>query len=216
MKNKLICVIGPDGTGKSTQVNLLINSLNKKGIKYEYQWLRFHHFFSLPVLAMARLIGLSEVKTLENGGRIGYHYFYKSKIISFLYSTSLLFDTVIFTILKVYIPIYILKKNIIYDRFVYDTLIDLMISTGNYETYRKITGKLFTKLVPKRSNIIMLLTNETALKNRREDIKHDKSLILRIKLYRQLSKIYNIKTVDASLSIDEIQNKIKENIELKP
>ena len=71
---------------KSTQVNLLINYLKKKGVNSEYRWLRFHHFLSLPLLALARLLGLSEVKVLNNGEKIGYHYFYKSNLISTLYS----------------------------------------------------------------------------------------------------------------------------------
>ena len=212
MENKLICIIGPDGTGKSTQVNLLINSLNKKGIKYEYQWLRFHHFLSLPVLALARLLGLSEVKTLENGEKVGYHYFYKSKIISFFYSLTLLFDTFIFTVIKVYIPIYLLKKNIIYDRFIYDTLIDLMISTGNCDAYKTIFGSSFIKLVPKKSRVIMLIANENNLRDRREDVNHDKTLRLKIKLYNRLSRLYDITVIDAALNIEEVQNRIYDNI----
>lgn len=159
MISRFICISGPDGTGKSTQVELLIDSLKEVGYHYEYRWLRFHHLLSLPLLAFARLIGLSEVKTLDSGEKIGYHYFYKSKIISFLYSILLLSDTAIYTTTKVYIPIYLFRKKIIYDRFIYDTLVDLMVSTGNYDIYKSNIGNLFLKLIPENTSAVMLIAN---------------------------------------------------------
>lgn len=212
MRSRLICISGPDGTGKSTQVDLLINSLKEIGFNYEYRWLRFHHLLSLPLLAIARLKGLSEVKTLDNGEKIGYHHFNKSKTVSWLYSLLLLLDTVIFTIAKVYIPIYFLRKSVVYDRFIYDTLIDLMVSTGNYDIYKSNIGNLFLKLIPENSNVLMLITDESTLRNRRDDVFYDETLSLKIKLYKNLSKKFNIPVIDASLPVEEVHNKIIEKI----
>ncbi len=210
--NKLICIIGPDGTGKSTQVNLLIYSLREKGINYEYRWLRFHHLFSLPILVLARLMGLSEVKTLENGDKIGYHYFYKSKIISQLYSLLLFLDTVIFTIVKVYIPLKVLNKNIVCDRFIYDTLIDLMVSTRNFDLYRSTTGKRFLSVLPKNSGSLMLIADENTLRDRREDIKYDMNLNLKINLYKKLAQKYKIPVINSNLPVNEVNMQILELI----
>lgn len=210
MKPKLICIIGPDGTGKTTQAKLLVERLRKEGINCEYRWLRFYHFLSLPLLALARLMGLSEVKTLSSGRKIGYHYFYKSKAISKLYPVFLFLDTLIFAILKVYIPIKLFKKTIICDRFVYDTLVDLMVSTGNYEIYNSIIGKLFVKLIPKNSKTIMLMADEDVLRQRRDDVREDKTLNLKIKLYRELSDEFGLPVVNAGLSVDEVYLKIVE------
>lgn len=205
MKNRLICIIGPDGVGKSTQADILIRYFENKGIKFRYQWLRFHHLFSLPLLALGRVLGLSEVKTLKNGAKIGYHYFYKSKVFSGLYIILLLIDTYLFTIMKVYIPIKIFRRNIICDRFIYDTLIDLMISTGDYNLYESNFGKLFLNLIPHEAKTIMLLTEEEDLKDRREDVRFDENLNLKINLYKKMAKKFSILNLDASLSVQEIQ-----------
>jgi len=214
MKNRLICIIGPDGVGKTTQVKMLIDRLRKEGINCEYKWLRFHHFFSLPLLGFARLMGLSEVKTLKSGGKIGYHYFYRSKAISSLYPIFLLIDTLIFITNKIYIPMKLFKKTIVCDRFVYDAIVDLMISTGNYEIYKSKIGKLFLSLIPQNSRIIMLIANEEILRKRREDVMHDTTLNLKIKLYKKLADEFDILTIDAGLSIEEIQKNI-ENITIR-
>lgn len=203
MKN-LICISGPDGTGKSTQVGLLIDSLKSKGINVEYRWLRFHHLFSLPILGLARFLGYSEVVTLKNGDRMGYHYFYKSKLISLIYTYSMLFDSLIFSFIKLYIPIYIFRKKLVCDRYIHDTLVDLMISTGNHEFYDSYTGKIFLKLIPSDSQIIILITDEKILKKRREDINHDKNIGLKINLYEKLIENLQISTINAELPIDHV------------
>lgn len=212
MVSKLISISGPDGTGKSTQVTLLLDSLKKSGYNYEYRWMRFHHLFSFPVLGLARIFGLSEVVTLNNGEKIGYHYFYKSKIISGLYKAAMLIDTTIFTFYKVYIPIFLFNKRLVCDRFIHDTLIDLMISTGDHHIYESRVGKLLFTLIPDQSNIIILLSDEKNLIGRRADLACDKTLRLKINLYATISDTFDIPVINASLTVDEMHKQIEEAI----
>lgn len=211
MKNKLICISGPDGTGKSTQIALLIEYFKEKGIDYESMWLRFNHFFSLPLLLIARLMGLSEIITLESGNKLGYHYFYKSKIISSLYAFLLLLDTIINTFFKVYIRVFIFRRNIIYDRFIYDTMADLMVSTGTNvgESY---SVKLFSWLIPRRSISILLITDAETLRQRRDDVMYDKTLEQKIDRYNKLSEKFNIPVVNANQPVENVHKKLLEEI----
>lgn len=213
MNPRLICIVGPDGTGKTTQAKLLVARLRRKGISCEYKWMRFYHFFSLPLLMLARFMGLSEVKTLKSGKKIGYHYFYKSKTISKIYPAFLFLDTLIFAIMKIYIPIKLLKKTIVCDRFIYDTIIDLELSTGENVINHSIMGRIFTKMVPKNTKTIMLIADEDVLRIRREDVLKDKTLGIKINLYRKLAQQFKIKMIEANLSIEEIQNIFRRIIE---
>lgn len=212
MISKLISISGPDGTGKSTQVTLLIDSLDKAGYNYEYRWMRFHHLFSFPVLALARFLGLSEILTLDNGQKIGYHYFYKSKFISGLYKATMLIDTLIFTIFKVYIPIHILNRRLVCDRFIYDTIIDLMISTGDHQIYQSRTGNFLKALIPKQADTLILLADEKYLIDRREDLVYDKTLGQKISYYTVVSDNLGIPIIDTSMSIEEVHIEIFEAI----
>lgn len=213
MISKLICISGPDGTGKSTQVTQLLDSLEKRGYHYEYRWMRFHHLFSFPILGLARILSLSEVVTLDNGEKIGYHYFYKSRLVPGLYKATMLIDTLIFTIHMVYIPNKLLNRRLICDRFIYDTLIDLMISTGDHQIYESRTGKFLQALIPDQSNTIILLADEKQLTGRREDLTHDKTLGQKINFYSTISVKFNIPVIDASLSVKEVNKKIWEAIQ---
>lgn len=209
MKGKLICIIGPDGTGKTTQANLLVEYLRKQGIDCEYKWLRFHHFFSLPVLAFARLTGLSRVETLENGKKIGYHDFHKSKLISTLYPYVLFIDTLVFMTLKVTIPMKCFGKTIVCDRFVYDTLVDLAISTNDLDLLTSDLSKRYAAIIPKYCLVVALSGDEKALRKRREDIKYDKVLPQKIHYYLAICDTFHIPTIDSSLPIGTIAQSIQ-------
>ncbi|MCC7551075.1 MAG: hypothetical protein KO316_06225 [Methanobacterium sp.] len=208
MKSRLICISGPDGTGKTTQASLLIDSLEKSGSSYEYEWLRFHHFLSLPLLGLARVMGLSEVVELDNGEKIGYHYFYRSKVVSNLYKASMFLDTFLYTICKVYIPLTLFKKRLVCDRFIYDTLVDLAISTGDCEIHNSKTGKLLLKLLPGDCKIIFLITDEKTLQERRYELGHDQNLKQKIQLYEELAEEFGLPILNASLPVTTINKKL--------
>jgi thymidylate kinase len=208
MKYNLICISGPDGTGKTTQASLLMDSLKESGSSYEYRWLRFHHLISLPVLGLARLMGLSEMVTLDNGEKIGYHYFYRSRVISNLYKASMFLDTLLYTIYNVYIPINLLNKHLVCDRFIYDTLVDLAISTGDFKINESITGKLLLKLLPGDSKFLVLITDEKTLQKRRYELSQDQNLKLKIQLYKTIAEEFDLPQIDASLPIATINEKL--------
>lgn len=204
----LIAIIGPDGTGKTTQVNLLIDYFKSKGIECKSEWLRFHHFFSLPLLGFARIIGLSEIKIFIDGDTIGYHYFKKSKLISSTYPYFMLMDTLFFYFFRIYLPIKIQNNVIVCDRFVYDTLIDIALSVGDLQNFNKPYYKLFLKLIPKNSIIFVLIAKESEIISRRSDLYKDSFLMEKIFLYNEIAKRFNLRLVNASENILVIHEKL--------
>ncbi|MCD6099205.1 MAG: hypothetical protein J7K33_01330 [Candidatus Marinimicrobia bacterium] len=203
---QVICLIGPDGTGKTTQAKLLFERLQQEGVKCTYKWMRFNHLFSLPILAIAKIAGLSETVETKNGLKVGYHYFYKSKIISILYKVTMYLDTLIAYLIKVQIPKTIFKKTVICDRFIYDTIVDIIISTRDYNFLKSRLGRRFLSLIPKDSAVILLITNEEILRKRREDIALDKYLRDRISLYLTLKEKFDIFSIDAKEDIAKIHD----------
>ena len=206
---RLICIIGPDGTGKTTQAKLLIEKLREIGYEYEYRWMRFHHFISLPVLALARLMRLTEIQILPDGRKIGYHHFHKSKLISTLYPITLYLDMLLAMIFKIYIPLKVQRKRIVCDRFIYDTLVDLIVDLGNVEFINSRIAKRFLKLIPKGCLAILLIAPYEKIKERREDLKFDRYLKRRIETYIELKKRFpEIVVIDASLDIENVHRQM--------
>lgn len=206
-KPKFICITGIDGVGKTTHVNLIIQHLRGEGIKCQYKWLRFHHLFSLPLLAFCRVAGYTRVSTLGKSQKCSYHEFYRSKIISLIYPWILFLDTLIFTSIKVYIPNFF-GVCIVCDRFVYDTLIDLAIATKDHEIFEKPVGKLFLSLIPKNAHFVMLTLEKSLIFSRRAELKDDLTFNERYALYEVLSTHFNINIEENCDSISYVNNSI--------
>jgi len=191
---KMICLIGPDGSGKTTQAEILMERLNRNGIRCSYTWLRFSHILSLPLLAFARLSGLSNGKA---------HMFWKSPLFSKIYVAVQAADSRIANFFKMNLSN---KDVMVCDRFVYDTIVDLAIST---KIPIQSLEKKFIPIVPKGTNVILLNTTPEILRKRRPDVKKDTVLDTRIELYNRLADDAKISKIDSSLSVNEIAEKIR-------
>ena len=202
-----ICITGIDGVGKTTHVNLILEHLRNKGIKCEYKWLRFHHLISLPLLAFCRLAGYTRVSTLGGTQKCSYHEFYRSGFISFVYPWLLLMDTVLFTTVKVYIPMFS-GTTIVCDRFVYDTLIDVAVATRDHKIYNRAVGKMFSKLMPVNARIVMLSLDKTTVLSRRGELMDDVTFDERYALYRSFSDEFGIRVVDNGGAVMDVNRLI--------
>lgn len=203
----LICLDGVDGVGKSTQAELLLEKLKENGYKSKYVWMRFHHLFSLPLLACARLAGLSEVKSLDSETKVGYHYFYRSKLVSALYPALQFIDILIYTTANIYLSMFF-GTSIVCDRFIYGTLVDLMSSTRNFNLCDERMGKLFLKLIPKNSKVIMLSASENILRGRKAEVEGDETLKLKISLYDKLAHKLDISAINSENSVEDVHLEI--------
>jgi len=209
----LICIIGPDGAGKTTQARLLQKKLEQAGIQCKYVWLRFNHKISLPLLAFARAVGLSRAQQLKSGKKLVYHNFDKYRPVAFLYQYTLLVDVLLSSLMKVRIPL-LLGKTVVCDRFVHDSLVDLIVSTKNVALLDDIVGRLFIALVP-NAKIIMLYERMETLESRREDVKEDKNLQFRIRLYDMVASEFNVLVVRGDESISMIHSRIMQIIRFR-
>jgi thymidylate kinase len=206
MKQKpmFICITGIDGVGKTTHVNLILEHLREKGIKCQYKWLRFHHYFSLPLLAFCRVAGYTRVSTLGGTQKCSYHEFYRSKVVSFVYPWILLLDTALSTTTKVYIPM-LFGNTIVCDRFVYDTLIDLAVATKDPEIYKKPVGKLFFLLIPSNSKFVMLTVDKQTILSRRPELRDDATFDEKYEFYGRLAEIFGIVSISNVTNISNVK-----------
>ncbi|QIO24116.1 hypothetical protein [Haloarcula sp. JP-L23] len=207
-KPPVISIIGPDGAGKSTQTRKLVDAFESNNIDCEYRWFGAKHLVSLPLLAYARIAGLSEVKQLESGRKIGYHYFWQSNVVSALYPVLLLVDTFLFYVFQIYIPTVVFGRTLVCDRFVYDIVVSVMLSIDDDEFYRTFIGDLFLRLIPDRACIILLTADAEYLRPRRDDVRSDDTLPQMVELYDELAEVNGIRKIDATKSKEQIHQEI--------
>lgn len=176
--------------------------------------MRRPYIFSLPVLLIARLIGLSDQEVIGDDLKVGHHYFYRSKFLSTIFPLTLLFDTTLVNLVKVKIPLLLSDKLIICDRYIYDIITDLTISLGKEKIANNYVYKILINQIPSNCITFVLLGDERLLKSRRVDVLMDDKITKKIDLYNLLANEYSMIKIDAALPVIDIQEIISKALKI--
>lgn len=211
---KLIYVMGIDGSGKSTVSEHLAKQFREKGYDVDILWLRFNHVFSKPLLGLCRLLGYTKYETCD-GIRVGYHDFYKSSIISYLFIWFQYLDALRVKYTKI-LPI-LRKSNhiIILDRYVYDILIDIAVDTRKKDLLSSWFAKRFKKLLPDDAITILVRRDFSDILEARPEGKVDRNFESRYHHFEVLKGDSSIKAIDNSGTLNELLDTVEKITGLK-
>lgn len=201
---RFVYITGADGTGKTTQTNLIFEFLQNRCIKCQQLWLRFPFFFSLPLLLYARLRGHSWHEIVD-GQDYGYWDFQESLILRVLLPWFVLLDLLITSIVKIQFPI-LRGEFIICERFIIDIIVDLIVAFNDKNFHRRLPAKIYPYLLPRDGIIILLDLDSTTIRNRRTELRADRRLDTRLEVYRFLAKEYDIESLSSKMSVDEVSD----------
>ena len=201
----VIIFCGLDGSGKTTQAKKLLDYLESKNILSEYVWLRYPNFFSLPVAGFLRLFGISgypipEEKKLNGLKNLSTHNFLKK-----LWIWSLDNDFKFVCKKKISEPIR-KGKILVLDRFVIDTVVELIINFDQIDMLKKLSEKFF-KFIPDNSKILFLDIEPKISyeRNHEEDLE---TLEKKKVIYEKICKLSNISIINGTKSIESIHQEI--------
>ena len=206
------CVVisGIDGSGKTTVINQLQSELREQGLRTAYIWLRFNHYLTKVMHAIARLLGLS-VKVHSEMGEKWQHQFYKSPLFCDLYILTTYIDTYISKIKYNRIA----KGNdiVICDRWITDIIVDLATKTHRSHFIDGKWTERFLKILPKNTNLFVVYRETQAVVDCRLENKVDPDFQFRLDIYKRLMKKKFIYPVDnrgtISNSISQIKDVLK-------
>lgn len=209
---RLICVIGIDGSGKTTHTQKLLGAIVNSA-KTRYVWFGSAYFLSYPFMAFCRLFGFTKTYILASNGDHTEHQYYRNKCIAFLWPWVQLIDTLIFVTLKIYIP---LRRGylLVLDRFVHDILVDLMVDVNDFNLHKSFVGQLMLRLIPAGAITFLFDLDEQNALQRKVDIPNSRYLTVRRKYYRSIAHRLKMVRIDSSCSIslvhDCLLKKLKE------
>jgi len=172
--------------------------------------MRYNHYLTKPLLAFCRLVGLTWYE--PDDSRVGYHEFYKSVFISWLFIVLTFLDTLGASIFCVYIPAFIFGKTVICDRWVPDILVDLSVDTRKTLLPSVFWVKFFLLLVPRKARCFVLVRDASKVEEARSEHQLDKHYPLRRDLFLGFDKFPMIKTISNNSSIDVPVRQIIDNI----
>jgi len=211
---KLVVLYGPDGVGKSTHVEILMDILRSRGYKVRIVWLRGPHTLAFLLSKMLMKAGrkrsivnpAGRVKTLPliGSNRIG------KQVWAFIEFISVL----PLILIKVIIPLK-LGYIIVADRYVFDVIISTSFYIDDLSFVDHRLAKLLKKLIPPDSLLIHLDTDYNTLRQRRGDSVEAQVFIdFQKRGYERLSEGYETHYIDTSkLTIDETSKAILKIVE---
>ena len=151
----LIVFSGTDGSGKSTQIKLLISEFQKKRFNVKYYWARGG--YTPLFLALKKIFHISSANKPSTPVK---NYFrerlLKKKWISKIWLYLATLDLLIFYVLYIRI-ISVFTDVIVCDRYIDDTLIDFKLNFPNSFDEESFLWKLLVLLAPKPNKSFLLL-----------------------------------------------------------
>ncbi len=209
----IIVISGIDGSGKSTIISRLEESLQNQGRRTCTPWLRYNHYLTKMVFVLAKLVGCYRYD-LKDGVRIAaYHEFQRSRIVSVLFVLATFVDTLSASLLRVYFPAYILRRTVICDRWVPDILVDIAIDTGERNFCRNVVWRMFWALVPSRAHSFVIMRERDEVLGCRAENRINQNFEERFHLYQELCLFGPCRSVSNDGTVNQAVQQILDVIE---
>jgi len=205
----LICFVGMDGTGKTTQAKRLVDALEARGVKCKYVWNTYQPFITKPFLLLGKALFFRGKDAFKDYAQYSHTKIkvFRTPILSWVYEYLSLFDYLCQSLIKVRLP-RLFGSNIICDRYVPDVAVNLAMEL-NYsdEKLRSRLDGLLSWLPQPDLTFLMDVPEETGYQ-RKDDtpsIEHLRSLR---GIYLSIGKGCGAVMLDGTEDLARLESKI--------
>lgn len=222
MRRKLIVLMGLDGSGKTTQAELISQHLRAMGVPTQVVWMRGESYLTLPILKLAKAL-LRAPKEAKRGegvqaGRAYERYvrskqtLFRNRLFRSIWRSLALFD--------LYLGFKVAFANlaqgttvVVLDRYVYDTLIDIDSAFGaKGAELERLLGSSLLKPFPRPEKVILLEISPEEAMRRKDDIPSVEYLIERHGLYDKVATAVGAVRIDGTGTVEGISSKMIDEI----
>lgn len=197
-----IIFFGPDGSGKTTQADMLVKELKRNGLKTRKLWLRSLHTLAFIISKLAmHLLKLDDVYEFRA------KYSHKKSFRRVWYAIEFI-SILPLVLLRFRIPL-LRGYTIVAERYVIDWIVSLSYLSRNDQMLDSLLAKTVLKFIPKDSVLIYIDATYEAIysRGRREDSKE--FIEFQRAFYSKIAKMLNATIVDTSnKNLSEVHNLI--------
>lgn len=213
---QLIVLTGIDGSGKTTQAELLLEKLSSDGIEVSYVWSRWKPFLLRPLInRWKRNLINNEAEPKSNNAyeevKDKKHKLLKKPIFKWLWLTAFFIDYGLQMFIKIRIKLFS-NKLIVSDRIFYDSIIDQAINLGEEkDSLLNSLNSFWIKILFPQPNLVMFIDcpGDIAF-YRKYDAPNIEYLEDRRRLYLKLADEYGWIKLDGTLPVSELADRIKQ------
>lgn len=192
MPSQSVCLVGADGTGKTTLARRLVTELGQNRTPARYVWFRFPYFVTFVILGVAKVLKLTKYQKADKVTIVEHNFHFQP--FKTLYPFALLLDTLLHYVTRFLIPLK-LGFVIVCDRWIPDIMVDIIMDTGNPSFEETLIGRLFSNLASRTKLTVLVDASEDTLRMRRPETARDPLAKARHLLYRRLASRYTIGTL---------------------
>jgi thymidylate kinase len=205
----LVAFSGVDGSGKSTQVDLLEESFEKVHVGVLRIRSRWRPVLSLPLLMIMRRLGYARVH------RAGGVYIVETRLpsrggLTALWCILTQIENIVKTGVKLVFPL-LLGRTVICDRYALDMVVDGMAGLHDPPGRTRLGFRLLHLLPTPNFAFFMDIDPDVAFK-RKPDLPGIEDYVERLRLYRELSSRWSVTIVNARVSPETIHGRVWEVI----
>ena len=215
----LICIIGIDGSGKTTQARLLVDWLTSQNIKAKYIWSRGEvRTLRRIFLSIGRKALGTSSRKIANDIESSHHYqsrksrLMKIPFVRILWSIS----TYIEHIVQINVDIRPKLQDgycVVCDRYFWDSNVDLaVLNNMDPERLSSKLNRFMWKLIPKPDITFVIDIPPAEAQKRKDDIPSLEYVKKRAELYRYLAKCYSLIEIDGQRDVTTINTEVIESV----
>lgn len=216
MKNKTICFIGLDGSGKSTSVDYAYDTLKSRGVRVK----KVRAAYVIKVMSFFIKLGKKLVLKKDSNPYGGDYKSYlenmrKQSEKKGIYKIFTMLTTLEFKC-QIFFSITLNKLfgyTLLVDRYIYDNAVTYAANLGKDTAFLKETIEKKWKNAPKPDLIVYIKTPVETCLSRKDDIPDQLYLEIRQPLYDEIASLYNATIISGDSDKNEMLTKVMNAID---
>lgn len=216
MKSKMICLMGLDGSGKSTSIEYAYQYLKEAGYRVEIVRAAYVIKYMRPIIHLGKKLLMKQDSDPYAGDYKTYlEKMRKQSKKTGVYRLFSAMTTAEFK-LQIFFSITLKRlcgKTLLVDRYVYDNVVTYAANLGLGEEYIKETMEHKWKRAPKPDLLIYIKTPVDICCSRKNDIPDPLYLEIREPLYDIVSTLYRAKIISGEQSMESMTQEVVNAVE---